>query len=266
MEHDSVYWVVTVVEPEFSDRVQYLPSPTGTVPIPSDWNDLVAIPQSKRASLNIAVETYHYILSGHHDSTVAEATASMNFQREHNASIHPDIKLVESMWKFLGDHNTQQDRATAMQVPANDADEAGRTLATIMLLNFAANDSTWHLLADAERDSSSNVREAARTALMDLVEYMPRHVDWHPAVPTLRHILAGTNLFALMPTLIMLKTTGISHDLASPLLRDNGDLLLGYLQAHHQFEREAAHDFLTAISGRDYGFDADKWGKWISGL
>ncbi|MDB5035331.1 MAG: hypothetical protein JWQ98_2572 [Chlorobi bacterium] len=266
MENDSIYWVVTVVEKEFRDRVQYLPAQTGSVAIPSDWNPLLTIPQSKALSINIAVQTYHHILAEKQADAVNEVVAETKSIREHNSSITIDMALVKSLWKFLGDHRTGQDRTLAMRVLATDSSEARRTLAASMLLNFADNDSTWHILVDAERDSSSNVREAARTSLGNLVDDKPRTIHWMPAVPALRHILAGTNLFALTPTLVMLTKTGISPTLASPLLHGNADLVLGYLQAHHQFEREVAHDFLAAISGRDYGFDAAKWGEWIAGL
>ena len=50
-----------------------------------------------------------------------------------------------------------------------------------------------------------------------------------------------------------------------PLLKGKAsELLLDYLNAAHDRERELAHSLLTRLSGKDFGFDSDLWREWIT--
>ena len=93
-----------------------------------------------------------------------------------------------------------------------------------------------------------------------------RVVDWGPATGSLRRILGGTNLAALLPTMIMLARTHISPALAAPLLAGNGEMILAYAAAHHDDEREAALALLRRLSGKNLGDDVAAWRSWIAGL
>ena len=46
---------------------------------------------------------------------------------------------------------------------------------------------------------------------------------------------------------------------------DGATLVIAYLNAHHQDEKEAARQFLRQLSGRDFGYDSERWKAWING-
>ena len=48
--------------------------------------------------------------------------------------------------------------------------------------------------------------------------------------------------------------------------KDGGTLLLAYLKANRQQERDRAHNLLVQLDGADFGFDELKWSNWIKSL
>ena len=58
--------------------------------------------------------------------------------------------------------------------------------------------------------------------------------------------------------------TQIDPELAGPLLAHGGGrLVLAYLRAKHDEQRELAHGFLVALAGRDLGSNPEKWENWL---
>ena len=76
--------------------------------------------------------------------------------------------------------------------------------------------------------------------------------------------IGGTSLNGFYFTVKILARSKIDPKYAPDLLRDGGsDLILSYLSAEHNTERELAHGFLVQISGMDLGYDEVKWADWI---
>ncbi len=91
-------------------------------------------------------------------------------------------------------------------------------------------------------------------------------MDWAPATLSLRALLDGTNLFAFVPTVKILTVTKVSPKLAAPLLKDGGALLIDFLKANRQNERDLARGLLVQLAGQDLGYDSVKWLTWIKNL
>jgi len=69
-----------------------------------------------------------------------------------------------------------------------------------------------------------------------------------------------------MPIVKILTATKVSPKLAGPLLKGGGSLLIDFLNAQRQSEKEAAHGLLVQLAGKDFGFDSSIWEAWIKSL
>lgn len=135
------------------------------------------------------------------------------------------------------------------------------------MTNFADRNSAWLALMGGVRDQNQFVSVACFQALQTLTTYVPRKVDWAKAAPSIHHILSGTNLFYFRGTLKTLTKTKVATKLAPSLLRSGGTkFIFAYLKANHKNEKEVAHQFLTQLSGKDFGYDDEKWKAWVDSL
>jgi RNA polymerase sigma factor (sigma-70 family) len=246
----TVYTVVTVVEKEDAARVRYRPAPpeADAVPIPG-WAD--GLPAARDLMLiQAAVQTYGHFLDGRPEKG-----------RDVAKQIVEDPAKVAAVWEFLKARARPADRDLAAWAVAQHGDPAHRCLAAAILMNFPDSDLTWWLLADAQRDPNGIVSSTAMQALGVLARHRPRAVDWGPAAPTLRALLAGTNPSAYLATLDLLVATKASPDLA-PVLLAESDLLRAYLKAEHEPSRAKAEAFARQLGATDVK-DAAGWGAWL---
>src|SRR5262249_17398001 len=166
---------------------------------------------------------------------------------------------------LLQQRATEIDFSLALERISQDGDFRNRAIAAMVLMNFGTRDATWHALVSGMRDANEVVRAVCAKSLLSLARYTPRRIDWEPAIAYLNALLSGTSLFAYSWVIEILVQTEVSPDLARPLLKGSAkELLLAYLAATHQREREVARQFLTRLSGKDFGFDGDLWRDWIN--
>jgi hypothetical protein len=247
--------IVTVVEPADSARVVLRPA-RDSARDKSEWRDGIAIFRAHNHAFQAALTTVERHRAG-------DGTALRDAAR----AAGKDSTFVPAMWRFLDAHRTDGDFRDGLRVLALDGNVANQALAAAILGGFMDRDSAWWSLIDAERSSVDAVAITASQVLVSAVTSRPHGVDWAPAVPAIRHLAEGTNVFLLEPTLDVLARTRISPSLAALVLEPSkSDLLLAFVAAHEPTVREAAHAFLVQISGRDYGYDADLWSRWISSL
>jgi len=133
----------------------------------------------------------------------------------------------------------------------------------LILTNFADRDAAWLALMEAVRDKDGRVNSAAIQSLITLAKYVPRKVDWKSAAPTIRHILNGTNLFALQHTIRTLLKTDVSLKLAREIFKDDGGrMLFVYLRAENEERKQLGRDLLKRFSGKDFGANEADWKRW----
>ena len=147
-----------------------------------------------------------------------------------------------------------------------DANIYNRTMAALILGNFADRDSAWFALMDAQRDPIGPASSTASQVLSMLVKSSARPVDWRPAVQQLRYIIDGTNLFAFNETLDVLTATRIDRALAPALLANGGSVLRAKLRSGDVVSKRSVAAFLSHVSGLPATSDAATFERWMDGL
>jgi hypothetical protein len=220
------YTVVSVVEAQHASRVQRREAPAAPLATPAEW-------QENRNGL----ET-----------------------KSRWRSPEPWMRPVAA-------RRTDRDFALALERLGTDGDHLNRAAAAAVLVNFPERAESWRALVEAMRDPSNYVYSESLSALAMMNRNAPPiTVDWSASAASIRHILNGTNLFGLNPTMEALLKTNVDPALARDLLGNGGAMLLAYLGASHDKERLLAHRLLARLSGQDFGTDAARWQQWIASL
>jgi hypothetical protein len=256
LSQGRMYILVVVVEPQFASRIHYnAPPRDARLPI-TRWSDIGELFKSHPNEYSLALQLagYHF---GIPDYDISKA--GLSFEDE-------TITIINDVWKALEPRNEPEDEILAMSTLDNDANYLNRIAALSVLGNFLAHDSAWHVILSSFCDSDARVSNSAMAILTGYAQVQKRIVDWSPAVRTIRALLDGTNLFAFVPTVKILTATKISPKLAAPLLRKGGDLLIDFLRAQRQSEKDLAHGLLVQLARRDFGCDPAKWSAWIATL
>jgi hypothetical protein len=168
------------------------------------------------------------------------------------------------LWQFLNVRRAESDRRRAIRALESNGFFVNRLVASAVLSNFAANDSTWWALVRELRDPHQAVRNVASGVLKHLP---PRPIDWTPVAADLRLLLGGTNLPAMGTVIEMLDRTAVNPELASQLLRKSADWLLATLASEHPEDHPAAHRLLVRLNhGVDLGPARADWTRWASSL
>ncbi len=248
--------IVTVVEPQYADRVVYKPQPEGSDAPIDRWEALRKNLAGRTQDVQIALIKYGEAVREGNDN--AYQAIVKKYGRE--------MPGILEVWQLLSERRTQADQDRAIWALAHHADAETRAVAGAILAGFPEHDLAVWALVDGLRDADSSVRSACGQALITWTKNHARPIDWEPVLPTLRHLLGGTNLFAFPWVLDMLATTGIESNLVPDLLRDRHDLVLDTVAASHERTRDRALTFLRKVSGQELGPDRDAWQAWIDSL
>ena len=248
-EQGHRYAVVTVVEPDRAAEVVYKSQPSQHVSLPADWENLKKFVKEPDF-LGGGILDYSRTLPGSFANRpwLAEGTP-------------------QTWWPTLRAYGNEGDFKRARQILDRADDPEARAVAAIVLMNFASEDVAWRNLVSGLRDPNFLVQATCWQGLNSLATYHPRKVDWAPVIPDLIALLHGTDLFAFQVVLKTLTMTKIDTALAGPLLGHGGArLVVAYLRAKHDEQRELAQAFLVQMAGRDLGSAPLSWEKWIASL
>lgn len=253
-EQRRLYTVVTLVEPEDAQRVQYRPDLTAadTLPLPA-WKEGLAFTTDPMLFQSI-LQSYPLLLNGKEK----EAQAMLR-------TFGVKLEQVQPAWDFLRRHNTPKDHELTLWVLGHHGDPQHRVLACALLMNFTDADSTWWQLVDALRDGNELVRSMASSVQRALTRHRAREVDWRPVLASLRPVLRGTNVSAYLDTLEMLRVTKVAPELNRDLLAGADDLLIAFLKAEHAPSRQRVNDFLQYVSGQGKR-SPEEWQHWLAQL
>jgi hypothetical protein len=246
--------IVTVIEPQDSARVVLKPA-NDSAADRTAWRDAIEVFRTHNRAFQAALTAAERRRAG-------DAAAVRDAARRAGR----DSAYVPRLWAFLNAHRRERDFRDAVRVLASDGNVANQALAAAILGGFMHRDRAWLVLMDAQRSGAAPVAATA-SQVLQAAAARSRDVDWTPAVPAIRHLLAGTNVYLLNPTLDVLTRTRVSPSLAATLLdAETSELLLAEVAAHEPRVRETAHAFLVQVSGRDLGYDAAAWSRWIAAL
>jgi hypothetical protein len=177
-----------------------------------------------------------------------------------------DSIAASTISDFLNAHTAPVDERVARQVLLSDPNDRTRIVAAAILARFPSSDIALAALVNAMLESDGRVKQVAGHILLNVTQDAPRSVDWGAATDDLHAILDGTSLFLAHTTMDLLVATRVQPSLAAPLLRNGGRTVLDFLGAQHPWPRQAAHQLLVALSGEDFGYDVDRWRRWIARL
>jgi hypothetical protein len=244
--------LVIVVEPQDSALVRYRKLPTRALPPIPNWSVGYDILKNHIAAFQRGAQDF-----GIH------ATADTALEKLILRSHAKDSAQLRSFWKFLESNRNSRSAALAERTVLGDASVENRSLAAAVLGAQRGRARAWHVLVKGLRDPDERVAAAAEMGLISLMTGEQTPIDWRPVVTDLRAILDGTNVLALRTTLQVLTKTRIDRTLASALLRENGGLVIDFLGSHSPTHKDAAHQFLVWLAGKDLGIEANSWKSWL---
>lgn len=240
---------VTIVEPQDSALIHYRGPFRDSLPDRRAWTPIRVAFEQHNQAFQTAIQRPVFLLE---DGALGRLDSVMY--------------VVRPMRALVREQRGPAARRTAMVTLNRDGNMKNRVSAIVVLSQFATSDSTWRALVDALRDPDGPVSATATQVLGLLSHAVPRPVDWTPAVPALRALLDGTNLFAHNQVMETLAATRVSPALAPRLLRAGGAIVLAKLSALDPRARSAAHSLLTQLAGRDLGDDPAAWRLWVAAL
>ncbi|HEX6038783.1 hypothetical protein [Longimicrobium sp.] len=241
---DTSWTVLPVVEPQRRAQVRFA-AYTVRRPQQAAWADVFAVLEAHPQSLGGL--QYPGVLLGDADSAFGQ----------------PLPQGTDAARQAIRGHRTPRDWALARDALLSDSSYTNRTVAALVLSNFAERDSTYYLLADGLRAMDSGA-SAAELVLRVLRRDAPRPVDWAPASSTLTALFGGTNLFAYTDVMEALVATRVDPVLGRELARVDTILLLDHLGARNPVTPGSVQRYLAYVYGRDLGRDPAAWSALLS--
>lgn len=251
----SHYTVVVGVED--STRVRHRTPGNETVALPENWQ-MVKTAIGDDLRLLSAVETALPSRGGFLDRV-------FNTSGRVARRMRADSETLDRVWDFIDGADGEEDRRLAHEILARDESWSARAVATLVLVNFGGDDTSWHALAASLVDPHARVSSAARGVLGRLIKRKKTPVEWSDASAPLSAILAGTRPFVFRNTLEVLVATDVDPEFGAQLVREEPELLLAYAGAEHEWTREPVLAFLRAVSGEDFGADVEALRAWMDG-
>ena len=247
--------LVIVVEPQDSVLVRYRRLPTRARTSLKAWGPAYRILRTDVAAYQTGAQTFGIHAVG-------------DTAREHLIlrSYPNDSAQVRAFWRFLERSRNAQSANLAERTLLEDANVENRILAAAVLGAQRGRVRAWYALVKGLRDPDERVAAAAEMGLTSLSTGAQSRIDWRPALADVRAILDGTNVLGLRTTLVVLTKTQIDPTLAPALLRENGGLVMDLLGSHSPAHRDAAHEFLVRLAGKDLGLSPDNWKMWLQGV
>jgi hypothetical protein len=245
MGGDTTWQVLSVVEPARAAQVRFR-AYEATRPNVREWADVFAILETNGAAIGSL--QFPEVLLGDADSVHGR----------------PIAEGADELRAAIRRHRSARDWELARAAILSDSSWANRTVAALVLSNFADRDSTWYLLVEGLRATDTGTSIAAMV-LSALSRGAPRRVDWAPARDALQALFGGTNLFAYAGVLDALVATQIDPTLGRELAQVDSELLLDHLGATNPFSPPSVHRYLVHLRGQDLGRDPAAWRQWLAG-
>ncbi len=174
-----------VVGVEDSARVRYHQPGNEVVDLPESWQRLKKMADEDMRLINEVSRTVHT-----RQGFFRRLFGLGNRMIRGRGGIDSGM-LNEALDIFEG-ADREADRHLAHNILARDSTASTRTVATLVLANFADRDSTRHALAASLTDPDPRVGSVARNLLDALIARRPMPVDWSGARESLAALLDGT--------------------------------------------------------------------------
>lgn len=241
------WMILMVVEPDRRELVRYRRAPDTDRGVRPEYEDILTIFRADRSAIQPLQ---------HGEVLMGDATSLFG---------NPLPASVDSLRAAIRARSSRQDYVHAVGSILLDGNRDNRTIAALVLSNFAQQDSAWHALVEGVRTEPDFAASIATMVLGAMAETGKYRVDWAPARDALEAILGGTNLFAYIPMLQVLVETKIDPALGRELASVNPDLLLDSAAADNPHTPVSAQAFLRYVTGEDHGSDINAWKAALHG-
>ena len=245
-----------VVGVEDSSDVRYRTAGNETLELPDAWRRVQTFVETDFSTL--ATVAWLHLIAPNDEETAQSVAEQLGASGEKFDEMWTPVKtLVENP-----DEST--DHQLALEVLEMDASWSARAVATIVLAHDHDRDSSWHGLADSLIDAAPQVRNTAQKMIDGLMQSeKSKPVQWSEVRETLVALFSGTYPWAFNEVLETLVATEVDPEFGRALVQEAPDLLLAYAGAEHEEFGKPAQDFLSAVSGEDFGRDVEAWAEWI---
>ena len=242
---------VSVREPQDSARVRYRDMPLDTAAAIPEWRSVTDV-MTKRPGVF---------------RTGAGVFLSPPSDRRPSFANSADSAQAIGVATFLLSRSSDADYRKALDVLARSPNMYNRSVAALILTNFADRDGAWQALVEALRESDGPVKGFARDALYANSRRSRTPKDWTRMASAVHAILDGTSLFQLEPLAeVLIDRPEIGPQHASAFLRNGGEMLLNYLASEQPTLSRPARRLLIKLHGSDLGTDVAAWRRWVAGL
>jgi hypothetical protein len=153
------YLVIKVVEPRDSARVRWGPSAPDSFKVLRPEFAEVVFPVTDSAG-GLWVGRLMWPLQFYSRDSTERASALERQPRARDDAVR--------LWRFLERRRSESDWRMALRAARRDGPYINRSVATMILANFADRDSTWTTLIEILRDPNGSVRETAKMVLANL--------------------------------------------------------------------------------------------------
>ncbi|MFA6598137.1 MAG: hypothetical protein WCS69_10470 [Ignavibacteriaceae bacterium] len=250
-KYDSMYTFIKFVDPIYKERIHFIENFPDTLAEEKDWEKISLLFSDYSFSIGSILQVLGGVNATNFDSIAK------------SRSYYMDTSAFRIIFETVTLYNKESDKEKAIWTLENDGNFTNRRNAVLLLKNFMDDDLAMLHIIRAIRHDNASVSGIATDLIGEYSPWNNGQRDWSFAAEELRYIIDGTNLFAFNQVLEMLTRTKVSTSHAPKLLKGGGDLILDNLKAEHEREKTIAHNFLVQISGKDFGYDADKWQEWI---
>ena len=255
-EDGSWQGYTVVVGIEDSSDVRYRTAGNESLDLPDAWRKVQAIFENDFSTL--ATVAWLHLIAPNDEETARSVAEQLGASGEKFDEMWTPVKtLVENP-----DEST--DHQLALEVLETDASWSARAVATIVLAHDHDSDSSWHGLTDSLIDAAPQVRNTAQKMIDGLMQSeKSKPVQWSEVRETLVALFSGTYPWAFNEILETLVATKVDPEFGRALLQEAPDLLLAYAGAKHEKFGKPAQDFLSAVSGENFGGDVEAWSEWL---
>jgi len=264
-KYGGEYWLITLVEPQDSNRVRPRRLANDTTGGRPEWAE-------GRRLLRENSELFGLISR---DVTGEALRKSPNSSRESPAAEQepandsgqaPILRYQRAVRRWLVARQNRDDFGIALEILRNSPNQYDRQIALIVILPFLDDDRTWTALSQTLVESEGPIQRMGFSLFSSLLASGRRPKDMNAVLPALHAILDGASQFLMPRVMTLLLGMQLDTAHAAPLLKNGGQMLLAYAGASHRGARGPALELLATLSPRNYGRDVDRWKRWVESL
>ncbi|MBC8322613.1 MAG: hypothetical protein H8E70_03490 [Candidatus Marinimicrobia bacterium] len=247
--------MVSLVEHQYSDLIQFTDSPKDTLPLNEEWNWINEYSQKHPMGFQLALAAYGDYLNRDFESI-------MDFMDEFSETLKKfgmeiDTTHFGEFWSGLEKHNKKSDFKKAKQIILNDANYQNRLPAICVLANFNHNPEAYDLLFHLLRGRDVYISDFAGKILKTINKYPVSNLNLFDHEEHLIPLLNGTNIEHFLNVMDFLMNDIYRTRKETKFIIQHSERLLTHYLKSDYFENETV-EILKKLYGEDFE-NRDEW-------